>query len=319
MPPSSKKEKKPRVIDSDSDDDALLRAPKLEHRIDDQYLNRKVESQVGATRLKQLVTELTIAGKELGKCLEVLTEVAGDVASTLAKHEGEMKDGVIPEDPEQIATLDKEFRTVVDKQTEIEIRTKVLSEMRERSVLRADIRNVEQLYKDQVKAPLDQYRAKTSRQKYAENETYASFRALVWENLYDGAAMPDIKKMIPAEDNDDDDSDDEIEIGAQVTDFKCPLTLSLLKEPMKNPACKHHFSKAAILDMLAHSEKDANGNSVCPTSGCHARFKKEDLVLDKALERRVAAYVERQRGGEGQKKSTQKFVAVSDSEDEVEE
>ena len=51
--------------------------------------------------------------------------------------------------------------------------------------------------------------------------------------MYD-TAVPNIKKMIAAEPGDEDDSDDEIEVGAQTTDFKCPLLLSVLKDPMSS-------------------------------------------------------------------------------------
>lgn len=70
--------------------------------------------------------------------------------------------------------------------------------------------------------------------------------------MYDGRAPPNIKKIIPpgesafgdgegsaltlvfpnAEADDDDESDDELEIGAQGTDFKCPITMTLLQDPV---------------------------------------------------------------------------------------
>lgn len=43
--------------------------------------------------------------------------------------------------------------------------------------------------------------------------------------------MPNMKKLIPAEEGDEAE-DDDIEIGGQQSDFKCPLTLSLLEDPM---------------------------------------------------------------------------------------
>lgn len=131
--------------------------------------------------------------------------------------------------------LDKEFRLVLDKQHEINLRSSALSELRQRVVQGHEIvrrvlastpscthaflhrqRNIIDVYEKSVHPTLENYASKTSRQKYMENEEYISFRNLIWvrpclpslppcsllkpaqENLYDGRAVPNIKKMIPA-------------------------------------------------------------------------------------------------------------------------
>lgn len=47
---------------------------------------------------------------------------------------------------------------------------------------------------------------------------------------------------IITEAGDDEDSDDDIEIGAQQHDFRCPLTLKLLTEPMTSYVSSHYLA-----------------------------------------------------------------------------
>ena len=44
--------------------------------------------------------------------------------------------------------------------------------------------------------------------------------------------MPPLTNFFEKEVGDESDSDDELEIGGQTQDYKCPITLSLLKDPL---------------------------------------------------------------------------------------
>lgn len=60
------------------------------------------------------------------------------------------------------------------------------------------------------------------------------------------------------------DQDDELEVvgGNSTTSLKCPITGTLLKDPVRNKVCHHVYSKHAILAYIR------NGNNKCPNVGC---------------------------------------------------
>lgn len=104
------------------------------------------------------------------------------------------------------------------------------------------------------------------------------------------------------------DDDEDIEIGGVTQDFKCPITLTPLQDPMTSCApltyvfsrdpsfkprsyrnvCKHSYSSAAIREYLS------KGPQKCPATGCNKRITMSNLKADKALERRVKEHTRRE-------------------------
>lgn len=102
MPPPGRKssgKQKARVEDSDSEgDDGRL--PKYEN-IQPEYLNQSIDSKVGETKLKSLITDLAAGVKELKESAKMMIEVAADLASSLSQPgQSENLDyDNLPEDP----------------------------------------------------------------------------------------------------------------------------------------------------------------------------------------------------------------------------
>ena len=83
----------------------------------------------------------------------------------------------------------------------------------------------------------------------------------------------------------------------------CPLTMGLLKVPMKSSKCKHVFEKEAIIShiKMRETQRDVylkNGFGLdavpknwrhvrCPVPGCSAVLTRQDLVLDEHLKRKI--------------------------------
>ena len=105
------------------------------------------------------------------------------------------------------------------------------------------------------------------------------------------------------------DDDDDVEVGGVTQDYKCPLTLTPLQDPVTSyaptftffglsgtnntfenfrKACNHSFSRAAIREYLSRGPKN------CPATGCNKRITLADLKDDKALERRVKEHARRE-------------------------
>jgi len=94
--------------------------------------------------------------------------------------------------------------------------------------------------------------------------------------------------FIVKEPGDSSDDDDDIEVGGVTQDYKCPLTLTPLQDPLTSKVCKHSFSGAAIREYLSRGVKR------CPAAGCNKRVTLADLREDKALERKVKEHARRE-------------------------
>ncbi|KAK4701755.1 E3 SUMO-protein ligase NSE2, partial [Phenoliferia sp. Uapishka_3] len=322
----------------DSEDDSADEKPQ-NYQVEPQYLNKPIDPKQAEVRLRTLTAEMKALAGELQKSLEILQSAAQDVAESTATEEVPPADDEIPEDSPQIKAIDKEYKLVLDKLVEINMRHKILSGIRQKILQdKKEVTDIYSEYDQAAKEKIEEYTQKTSRQRYMESEDYKGFRSLIWEALY-GDGVPNIKKMIPAEAGDEEDSDDEIEVGAQTTDFKCPLTLSVMKDPMssfvpsphlfsflspstnspdlpfRSTKCKHHFSRAGIQDYL----KDGQEHE-CPIAGCHAKMVMADVVANPNLKKRVEAYIRRERedgGGKSGPKGTQyEVLSGSDDDDE---
>ncbi|SCV70546.1 BQ2448_3308 [Microbotryum intermedium] len=263
-----------------------------------QYLNQPLHAQQSEARLKLLIQDLKGLRAQLATTVELLEEVGANVASEKGhEREADLGDDEVPEDPEEIRGIEKQYRHLLDKLAEINIRTKTLSDMRQKLAQRHVFTNLYERYDQEVQTLLQAYDRQTPRQKYLDNQLWKSFRALLWEQLYDGKPVPNLKRFIPSQAGDEDDSDDEIEIGAQSSDFKCPLTLTLLKDPVTSNKCPHSYSRAAFVEFVQSRNQD------CPVHGCPVKsMSMEDVHDDLGLKRRVEAHKkrieqERQNGG----------------------
>jgi E3 SUMO-protein ligase NSE2 len=105
--------------------------------------------------------------------------------------------------------------------------------------------------------------------------------------------------LIFLEVGDDSDDDDDVEVGGVTQDYKCPLTLTTLKDPMtayvssclplkssiltkaRSP-CGHSFSAEAIRAFF----KDGR-NKKCPGAGCSKVYSLASLKPDKELAKKI--------------------------------
>lgn len=69
----------------------------------------------------------------------------------------------------------------------------------------------------------------------------------------------------------------------------CPISLGILKDPMKNPQCGHTYSKASIENMFQGQRESRD----CPVSGCRGTVSRGRLIRDEKLERKLERISER--------------------------
>jgi E3 SUMO-protein ligase NSE2 len=122
----------------------------------------------------------------------------------------------------------------------------------------------------------DNYLSKTAREKYDQAAEFLDFKRRVWDVNHTNVPPPRSWFEEAPE-------DDDIVVDQEIQSLKCPLTLQLLEEPVRNSTCPHVYSKAAILEVIRHGK----GMVPCPVAGCSARVTEKQLREDKVMARKV--------------------------------
>ncbi|WFC98493.1 hypothetical protein MYAM1_001221 [Malassezia yamatoensis] len=189
-----------------------------------------------------------------------------------------------------ISRLDQGTRDLIDLLREADFRKDTLDVL-QRNILEG---NQEEDLAESYRASLDTYRAgyaqKTARQKYAQHAAYFDFRSRIWE-VHSEGAMPPLTDMIAAEQGDENhdnhDDDEEIVVGGTMRQFRCPLTTTLLEDPVESTVCPHAYSRAAITEYI---QQAGRRGAECPAAACHAVLTLRNLSDAPGLARRVERY-----------------------------
>ncbi|EGN92140.1 hypothetical protein SERLA73DRAFT_99710 [Serpula lacrymans var. lacrymans S7.3] len=277
---SSEEEQQPRRKSVKKEKNAKKRGPQVEDdnedddRIDvrnfrDQPLDRKDGAKLHGIAQDWEMTRKQAHQGSFG--------LVNDVAISLA----DVMDGDQAE--EALAEVDIIMRDLLDIEQEMISHEETLDGIYQRLSQGEAIEGVLDMYEKGVKTQLNDFRKKTSRQKYSKNERYTKFKQGVYEVQHPGEAIPPINEFIPKEDADDSDDDDDLEVGGMTQDYKCPITLTILINPVTSQICGHSFSANAIREFLGNTRKAKK----CPASGCNKEISLGDLKPDKELEKKV--------------------------------
>ncbi|KAI0372159.1 hypothetical protein BV20DRAFT_991662 [Pilatotrama ljubarskyi] len=212
-----------------------------------------------------------------------------EVAASIAEFtEGEKGEKAL----NQVDTL---MRDLLDTEHELVTHEAVLEGLHQKLARNEKIEGVTDKYEQGVREHLDQYRHKTARQKYAKNDHYQKFKQTVYEVQHPDTAMPPLTDLIPREEGDDSDDDDDLQIGGVTQDYKCPLSLTILVDPLTSKLCGHSYSAEAIKDYLGHSRAR---RKECPATGCKKQISLADLEPNKELAKRAKEAARRERARE---------------------
>ncbi|KAI8978662.1 zinc-finger of the MIZ type in Nse subunit-domain-containing protein [Trametes punicea] len=151
------------------------------------------------------------------------------------------------------------------------------------------------VYEAGVQEQLEAYKHKTARQKYAKSDHYQKFKQAIYEVQHPDVAMPPLTDLIPREAGDDSDDEDELQIGGVTQDYKCPLSLTILVDPLTSKVCGHSYSAAAIREYLHNSR---NQMKECPATGCKKQISLALLEPNKELAKRAKEASRRERARE---------------------
>ncbi|EMD39937.1 hypothetical protein CERSUDRAFT_132615 [Gelatoporia subvermispora B] len=209
-----------------------------------------------------------------------------DVAAATAEFADEEK----AEDA--VTKIDLMMRDLIDTEHELLSHERALEEIKQKVASKEPVSDVVNRYEKGVRNKLDEYKGKTTRQKYGKNDEYHKFRQAIFEVQHPDTAMPPAIEFLPREEGDDSDDDEDVLVGGVTQDFKCPLTLTLLQDPVTSSVCGHSFSAVAIKEYLKYNR---TAKKQCPASGCKQYISLGDLEPDKDLAKKVKDAARRQR------------------------
>ncbi|GJE98304.1 E3 SUMO-protein ligase NSE2 domain-containing protein [Phanerochaete sordida] len=273
----AKKEKKPRrepeedddvEDDDDQDDDPLAN-----------FTDQPVDKQQ-ALRVQGLAQDWAQIRTGIHSSSYALVQ---DIGTAIAEFmEGEKVEA-------KLAEVDRTMRKLIDTENDIRAHEDTLKDLHQQIERGDAVAEILSRYEGGVQQRTDDYQSKTSRQKYAKHENYASFRQAVYEVQHPDEPMPPVSDFIPAEAGDDSDDEDDIQIGGVTQDYKCPLTLKLLEDPLTSDICKHSFDASAIREFLGTSRKK------CPNAGCNQVISVSNLKPNKDLAKKAKEAARRER------------------------
>ncbi|KAF7346187.1 E3 SUMO-protein ligase nse2 [Mycena sanguinolenta] len=147
------------------------------------------------------------------------------VAAAIAEVDGD-------EAQEGLAELDRVMKGLLDVQALMTGHSKVLTDIIQSVATGEKITDANARYLSLADDMNAEYDKKTTRQKYLKNEEYVAFKEAIYEVEHPGSAMPPMTDFIPREPGDESDDDDDIVMGGVTQEYKCPLMMTLLKDPM---------------------------------------------------------------------------------------
>ena len=123
---------------------------------------------------------------------------------------------------------------------------------------------------------------KSPAEKFGNVSEFLDFKRRVWDVKH--ANQPAPPSWFPATGNAEAEVvDDDLIIGQEIQSLKCPITLSLLENPVRNNNCPHVYSLDAIKELV----RQGHGQCKCPVAGCMADVTLKSVREDKAMARRV--------------------------------
>ncbi|KAJ7601027.1 zinc-finger of the MIZ type in Nse subunit-domain-containing protein [Mycena floridula] len=279
----SKKSRKATVqVASNDDDDEGNPAPDDDEEddiIDMENFGDHPLSKADLQKLQGLATDW----EQMAKKIEMSLGGPGDVAISMA----DLADG--DQVQKGLIELENIVKELIDVEVEMKFNQQTIDEIYQKVAQEEEISDAIPRYITGSAARMDLYKTKTTRQKYAKNDAFKTFKETVFEATNKGN-IPPITDLIPKEPGDESDSDDELEMGGITQDYKCPITLTVLHDPLTSSVCQHSFSKAALMEMFK-----GGGSKKCPAAGCTKSFKFSDCKPNKELVKRIKHWERRER------------------------
>lgn len=123
-------------------------------------------------------------------------------------------------------------------------------------------------------ADLSKKHKEAGNKRFQNHPKYKSFKQKTWHVNHPDELMPG-----------DEEGDGMIVKPTQEVNLKCPITRTLMEQPVTNKGCQHSYSKAAIMELVKKSRGQTVG---CPVSGCPGKVTLRSLEANHELEELIA-------------------------------
>ncbi|KNC96249.1 uncharacterized protein SPPG_08401 [Spizellomyces punctatus DAOM BR117] len=169
------------------------------------------------------------------------TEAAVDLEDSITAFRATGNGGTdIDGEEQQITQLDASIKSYLDMVQELNSQKRILEDMRARLTAGQQLGDgdlvawFEEKYADEQR----EWEATDEAARYHGNEEYVEFRRKLWEKRYPNKPF----SLTPGEN--EQEEDDELEIVSQNQSLVCPITQSLLEDPVTSNVCNTLLWKA---------------------------------------------------------------------------
>ncbi|CED84562.1 Protein involved in DNA repair [Phaffia rhodozyma] len=253
-----------------------------------------------SAKLNKLHEDWAVIGKALNASLLNLKDTA-----TL------FSEANLDEDSSNFEEIDGSVRQLLDELAFVQIRQNVLKDLITALQDGEEVTDAQGIYQKTSQDKEEEYTSQNPRTRYMKCQPYIQFREAVWESAHAQEPMLPMSTFFPRDERTaESDSDEEIEVGGMTQNFKCPLSLTLLVDPVSSTVCPHSFSKTNIYEYIGRSSRQ------CPQTGCVAMINLDSLREDRALAKRVAAEKRRLKRERELHRVEETEMLEDDSEDE---
>ncbi|KAL1914848.1 uncharacterized protein VTP21DRAFT_7940 [Calcarisporiella thermophila] len=232
--------------------------------------NQPVDS-ASASRFASLISSYDGNFSSLNQAIGLTTEVAIDLEES--------------NEANAVRRLEDCIRTYIDVDFQLKLQQDILKKIKTHLSRGDQLSHLHELYEREYQKELQAYTNTNEKQKFSQNAHIKDFKQKVWDVKHRGEPMPI-----------EEDEDDDLLFTSQHQSLMCPITQSLLKDPVTSTKCRHSYSKDAILGLMRQYNRAMSIQ--CPISGCEQMLSPNDLRPDKSLARRIARHLAQEAGDE---------------------
>lgn len=221
---------------------------------------REAQPEISISNVHGTLSSLKLYQNELRTAMDIVTDVAMDVAESQGIEENEC----IKELENMIfecAKLDREINHFVD----------VVQQVTKAPEARGLVATVKKVLAQRLAT-------------LSDDELHNHQKVLAFKD-----SVKNCESQAQESEKDMEQLDEDFAVTQSQVTFTCPLTQVDMVKPVKNLKCNHHYEEAAILGMIK-TRRGQKKKCHCPVVGCgNMDVTESDLILDQLLRRKIQA------------------------------
>ncbi|KAK9457205.1 zinc-finger of the MIZ type in Nse subunit-domain-containing protein [Dipodascopsis uninucleata] len=265
--------------DDASFDESIIRDSIQKIDLEPIYLNEQYTSSIKALRGKAAVSDTSFRG-----ILQYIESTAGDLAEYNIS----------------VNRLEKKLARLIDLHSILKSEPDALQIAVDAD---QDGRDPAEAYEYAIREVEDDLLQQSDLAKYSTHPNFINFKRVIWESQFNDEDMPAIEDWFDEngqsmsineiKERQQNNSDDLV-VAQERRSFKCPISLTVLRDPVTSTVCKHSYSREPLTELIVNTARRRTGTIECPVAGCNKMISLEKVRPDTALARRVDRYLSQQ-------------------------